>query len=124
MLDDDTNRPLLDFSDMVNAVNSFQQKFKAYTEHAITTISDEKVDFDSGRVQHNNQLQTIDREIEDAKSSQRQLWDSESGTYRKHSSILQKDHIVSLFLSFLVPIYQQSARRGRQTHRFDPESKH
>ncbi|EPQ30072.1 uncharacterized protein PFL1_02189 [Pseudozyma flocculosa PF-1] len=76
--DHDGSGPLLDFSDMVAAVARFQRKFKAYTDHAIATINDEKADFDAGRLQHANHLSTLDREIEEAKSAQRQLWDTVS----------------------------------------------
>ncbi|KAN0060818.1 kinetochore-associated Ndc80 complex subunit spc25 [Thecaphora frezii] len=75
-IDDDGAGPLLDFSEMVSVVNRFQRKFKAYTEHAIASINDDKADFDASRLQHSSHLQALDREIEEAKSAQRLLWET------------------------------------------------
>ncbi|SNX85931.1 uncharacterized protein MEPE_04640 [Melanopsichium pennsylvanicum] len=68
------NNAVFDFSSIVSAVKTFSTRFRAYTENAISNINDDKAEYDSNRMEHRNQLRTLDREIEDAKASQGELW--------------------------------------------------
>ena len=70
------NNAVFDFSSIVTAVKTFSTRFRAYTENAISNINDDKAEFDTNRMEHRNQLRTLDREIEDAKASQGELWDT------------------------------------------------
>ena len=70
------NNAVFDFSSIVSAVKTFSTRFRAYTENAISNINDDKAEFDANRMEHRNQLRTLDREIEDAKASQGELWDT------------------------------------------------
>lgn len=70
------NNAVFDFSSIVSAVKTFSTRFRAYTENAISNINDDKAEFDANRMEHRNQLCTLDREIDDAKATQRQLWDT------------------------------------------------
>ena len=70
------NNTVFDFSSIVSAVKTFSARFRAYTENAISNINDDKAEFDANRMEHRNQLSTLDREIEDAKASQGDLWDT------------------------------------------------
>lgn len=70
------NNAVFDFSSIVAAVKTFSTRFRAYTENAISNINDDKAEFDANRMEHRNQLSTLDREIEDAKASQGELWDT------------------------------------------------
>lgn len=70
------NNAVFDFSSIVSAVKTFSTRFRAYTENAISNIHDDKAEFDANRMEHRNQLRTLDREIEDAKASQGELWDT------------------------------------------------
>lgn len=70
------NNAVFDFSSIVATVKTFSTRFRAYTENAISNINDDKAEFDANRLEHRNQLRMLDREIEDAKATQRQLWDT------------------------------------------------
>lgn len=70
------NNAVFDFSSIVSAVKTFSTRFRAYTENAISNINDDKAEFDANRMEHRNQLRSLDREIEDAKASQGELWDT------------------------------------------------
>lgn len=70
------NNAVFDFSSIVTAVKTFSTRFRAYTENAISNINDDKAEFDTNRMEHRNQLRTLDREIEDAKASQGELWNT------------------------------------------------
>lgn len=70
------NNTVFDFSSIVSAVKTFSTRFRAYTENAISNINDDKAEFDANRMEHRNQLSTLDREIEDAKASQGDLWET------------------------------------------------
>ncbi|EST09472.1 Chromosome segregation protein Spc25 [Kalmanozyma brasiliensis GHG001] len=70
------NNAVFDFSSIVSAVKTFSTRFRAYTENAISNINDDKAEFDANRMEHRNQLRMLDREIEDAKASQGELWDT------------------------------------------------
>ncbi|PWY98196.1 hypothetical protein BCV70DRAFT_201985 [Testicularia cyperi] len=76
MYNDLDNNAVFDFSSIVATVKSFSHRFKAYTENAISNINDDKAEFDANRMEHRNQLRMLDREIEDAKAAQRELWDT------------------------------------------------
>ncbi len=70
------NNAVFDFASIVSAVKTFSTRFRAYTENAISNINDDKAEFDANRMEHRNQLRTLEREIEDAKTSQGELWDT------------------------------------------------
>ncbi|KIS68352.1 uncharacterized protein UMAG_10442 [Mycosarcoma maydis] len=72
----ENNNAVFDFSSIVSAVKTFSTRFRAYTENAISNIHDDKAEFDANRMEHRNQLTTLEREIEDTKASQGELWDT------------------------------------------------
>lgn len=67
---------ILDFSELEQAIQSFTRRFDQYVQTTVASCEQARIESEAQRTQDQEKVRSLEREREDAKHAQKNLWES------------------------------------------------